>query len=108
VNQSGEAARRFPLLAIGSRPSCVDIRLTPFERPDMSTHCASSSHRPCPACGFAADDAHHVCDPERALERRMLDLRAEIDGFEREFSTYLETAHGVFAQWLAVRKRTLS
>jgi hypothetical protein len=75
----------------------------------MSTHYASSSSLPCPACGDSLDAAPgtaHVCDPERILDRLMVALKPEIDRFEHEFGLYLETAHGHLAQWLAERRRT--
>jgi hypothetical protein len=74
----------------------------------MSTHYASSSSLPCPACGDALDalpGAAHVCDPERVLDGLMLSLRPGIERFEHDFGIYLETAHGHLAQWLAERRR---
>ncbi|MDH4101933.1 MAG: hypothetical protein OEW52_00845 [Thermoleophilia bacterium] len=63
---------------------------------------------PCAECGasLAMDErADHVCDPERRLEYRLLQLRDEVDGFEDGLCGYLDSPQGRFAQWLAERDR---
>jgi hypothetical protein len=74
----------------------------------MSAFYASSSHMPCTECGVSvrvtASD-QHVCDPERRLDYRMIQLREEVAGFEESLRGFLESAHGRFAQWLAERER---
>ncbi len=72
----------------------------------MSTHSTNSSQLPCPSCGLSSGADSHVCELEIALDWRMLELRDEIEDFERAFWSYLETAHGTFAQWLAARRRS--
>lgn len=77
----------------------------------MSTHFSSSFNVLCPECGAslaAWTRAGHACDQERVLDRQLSELRAEIDGFEEQFWSYLESAHGGLAQWLAERRRTQS
>jgi hypothetical protein len=63
---------------------------------------------PCDECGASvgADERDtHVCDPERRLEYRIFQLRDEVAGFDAGLSGYLESAQGLFAQWLAERDR---
>jgi hypothetical protein len=74
----------------------------------MSTSFAHSSHMPCPECG--ASVAHgeadtHVCEPERLLDYRMFQLRAELAGFDGALGEYLDSPQGRFALWLAERER---
>lgn len=74
----------------------------------MSRFFASSSHMPCAECGASirvALQGEHVCDPERRLDYRMFQLRDEIAGFEDGLRSFLESAHGRFAAWLAERER---
>ncbi len=74
----------------------------------MSAFFASSSHMPCPECGVsvtAAQQNEHICDPERVLDYRMFQLRAEIEAFDEELGQFLESAHGRFGQWCAERDR---
>jgi hypothetical protein len=74
----------------------------------MSTSFAHSSHMPCPECGASVArgelDAHE-CDPERVLDFRMFQLRDEVAAFDGALGSYLDSAEGRFAQWLAERKR---
>jgi len=74
----------------------------------MSTFFAHSSHMPCPECGasVACGEADvHECDPERRLDYLMFQLHDEVSRFESVYRTYLDSARGRFAQWLAERER---
>jgi len=74
----------------------------------MSSAFAHSNYMPCDDCGAsveASELAGHVCDPERALEYRMFQLRDEVAGFDDGLRGYLESPQGRFAQWLAERDR---
>jgi hypothetical protein len=65
-------------------------------------------HMPCEDCGLslAREEAHeHVCDPERRLDYRMIQLRTEIERFGAELSAYLESPRGRFEVWWAARWR---
>lgn len=68
----------------------------------------TSQHMPCAECGaslrIGQRDAH-ACDPERRLEYRLFGLQDEVSTFDDELSTYLASAQGRFAQWLAERER---
>ena len=77
----------------------------------MSSAFAHSHYMPCEECGasLAADEREgHVCDPERRLEYRLVQLRDEVAAFEDGLHEYLESPHGRFAQWLAEHKRRRS
>jgi hypothetical protein len=64
---------------------------------------------PCPSCGASVAVAHdfgaHVCDDDRRLDFRLIELRAEIDRFADDLASWLGTPHGRFALWLAERER---
>lgn len=65
-------------------------------------------HLPCPDCGAAVERAErddHVCDPDRLLDYRMFQLRAEIEAVDDEFTAYLESPRGRFDAWCAERDR---
>jgi hypothetical protein len=66
------------------------------------------SQMPCPHCGAAV--AHgavdlHVCDQQRLLEYRLLQVRDEVAAFDAQLSTWLGSARGRFEVWLAERER---
>ena len=74
----------------------------------MSSAFAHSHYMPCAECvaSLATDErAEHACDPERRLEYRLFQLRAEVAGFEDGLRGYLDSPQGRFAQWLAERDR---
>lgn len=74
----------------------------------MSFAFAHSNYMPCDDCGASipvAQRNQHVCDPERALDYRLFQLRGEVRGFEDGLRAYLESPQGRFAQWLAARER---
>jgi hypothetical protein len=64
-------------------------------------------HMPCPDCGASIPaDEHagvHVCDEERRLDFRLVELGPEIARFDVELEHWLETPAGQFARWLAER-----
>lgn len=67
----------------------------PFPTPD---------HMPCANCGASlpvAVEATHVCDDDRLLDFRLVELRSEIAGFDADYSAWLETPEGRFAQFAA-------
>jgi hypothetical protein len=71
----------------------------PFPTPD---------HMPCPECGASvplAGDAAHVCDDERTLDFRLVELRPEIERFDGDLEQWLETPAGRFARFLAEHER---
>ena len=73
----------------------------------MSTFFASH-HMPCEECGASvhvAETDEHECNPSRALEYRLFQLRDEVASFDAVFSDYLGSPQGRFAQWLAERER---
>ena len=74
----------------------------------MSSAFAHSPYMPCSECGasLAAEErGDHVCEPERRLEYRLLQLRDEVAGFEDGLRGYLDSPQGRFAQWLAEHER---
>jgi hypothetical protein len=62
----------------------------------------------CSDCGASIERVRtedHVCKPERRLDYQVFQLREEVDGFDEEVATYLETPQGRFEQWYAARLR---
>jgi hypothetical protein len=80
-----------------------------FEERAMSMAFPTPDHMPCPDCGesvpVAPEAPGHVCDAERRLDFRLVELRAGIDRVEDDLGAWLETPAGRFARWLAERKR---
>jgi len=65
-------------------------------------------HMPCPDCGASvrvAADADHVCNDERRLDYRLIELRPEIERFAGDLTAWLETPAGRFARFLAEHDR---
>ena len=63
---------------------------------------------PCPDCGAslpAAGDQSHVCDDERRLDYRLVELRPEIERFANEYAAWLDTPEGRFARFLVEHDR---
>ncbi|MGZ4289429.1 MAG: hypothetical protein ACXVQQ_01340 [Gaiellaceae bacterium] len=74
----------------------------------MSLAFPTPAHMPCPDCGASvsvADATTHVCDEDRRLDYRLVELRPGIDRFDDELAGWLETPQGRFARWLAERGR---
>jgi hypothetical protein len=47
----------------------------------------------------------HVCDEERRLDFRLVELGPEIARFDVELEHWLDTPAGRFARWLAERRQ---
>jgi hypothetical protein len=65
-------------------------------------------HMPCPDCGASvpvANETEHICEAERLLDFRLVELRDEIDSFDAEYAAWLETPGGRFACFVAERYR---
>lgn len=63
----------------------------------------------CPGCGDGVPAralAVHVCDWWRWLDHQVALRREELDLFEDELGTYLESPRGRFDLWWAERNRT--
>jgi hypothetical protein len=74
----------------------------------MSLAFPQPDHMPCPECGASVPlkaDAAHVCDEERRLEFRLVELRPGIERFDNDLSQWLATPEGRFASWLAEHDR---
>jgi hypothetical protein len=67
-----------------------------------------SRYMPCVECGASVERAAfktHVCDAERLLDFRLVQLREEIAAFDAQLAAWLDSARGRFATWLAERER---
>jgi hypothetical protein len=65
-------------------------------------------HMPCQDCGASlpvAAEAIHVCEDERLVDFRLVELRLEIACFGEDFGVWLETPEGRFAQFVAEHDR---
>jgi hypothetical protein len=65
-------------------------------------------YMPCSECGasIARGQAEfHVCEPERRLDFLVLQLREEREGFDAQFTAYLESPRGRFESWYATLRR---
>jgi hypothetical protein len=74
----------------------------------MSLAFPSPDHLPCPDCGAslpAAGDAGHVCDDERRIDYRLVELQPGIERFDLDLAVWLETPGGRFARFIAERDR---
>jgi hypothetical protein len=83
-----DSARRLPIIVFGSFPQ--------------------SPYMPCPECGASlgrVEAGAHVCEGERLLDFRLFQLREEIAAFDAQLATWLASARGRFAAWLAERDR---
>jgi hypothetical protein len=61
-------------------------------------------HMPCPDCGASvpvAVETEHVCDEERLLDFRIVELGPEIAQFDDELAAWLVTPDGLFARFMA-------
>jgi hypothetical protein len=83
-----DSARRLPITVFGSFPQ--------------------SPYMPCPECGASVERAAvaaHACEGERLLDFRLFQLREEIAAFDSQLTTWLASARGRFAAWVAERDR---
>jgi hypothetical protein len=65
-------------------------------------------HTPCPHCGASVELSrfdNHVCDPDKKLDYHLYLVRDEVAAFDEELATWLASARGRFAAWLAERER---
>jgi hypothetical protein len=65
-------------------------------------------HLPCPECGASVAREHadsHTCDEARRLDYLVIQYQDELAGFEDELGAWLESPEGMFAAWLAERRR---
>jgi hypothetical protein len=65
-------------------------------------------HLPCPDCGASVARGaaeKHVCDEQRKLDYRLLQVRDEVAAFDGQLSAWLASARGRFEVWLAERER---
>jgi hypothetical protein len=63
---------------------------------------------PCDDCGASVrqgGDDEHVCERERWLDYQVFQRRAELEGFEVDLGSYLDTPQGRFDLWYAERQR---
>src|SRR3954454_1376651 len=66
-----------------------------------------SRYMPCEYCGESLDNAvphPHLCSPERRAEFQMFAMRDDVADFDNRFRAYLDSAHGRFDVWLAVKQ----
>jgi hypothetical protein len=66
------------------------------------------SHVPCPDCGASVPRGAidtHVCDEQRKLDYRLLQVREEVLAFDSQLSAWLGSARGRFEVWAAERER---
>src|SRR5215216_2697487 len=65
-------------------------------------------HMPCPECGESVaveERERHACDEERWTTYQLFQLRHEVDAFDDQLATYLESPRGRFELWDAARRR---
>ena len=66
------------------------------------------SHVPCPDCGASvpSEATHmHLCDEQRKLDHRLLQVHREVAAFDGQLSAWLASASGRFEVWLAENER---
>ena len=75
----------------------------------MSFAFPKPDHMPCPDCGASIPAGEgseaHVCDEQRRLDYRLVELRPGIERVADDLAVWLETPQGRFARWLAERDR---
>ena len=70
----------------------------------MSLAFPTPDHMPCPDCGASlpvAGDGAHVCDEERQLDFRLVELGPEIAYFDDDLAAWLDSPDGRFARFIA-------
>ena len=76
---------------------------------NMSIPFPTPDHMPCPECGASvavSDGAgSHLCDHERRVDYRLLELHPAIEQFDSDLAAWLDSPAGRFEQWLAERNR---
>jgi hypothetical protein len=75
----------------------------------MSFAFPTPDHMPCPDCGasipVAGGSTAHVCDEDRRLDYKLVELRPGIERVGDDLAEWLETPQGRFARWLAEHDR---
>jgi hypothetical protein len=74
----------------------------------MSGFLSDHPYLPCPECGASLERSErdtHVCDAERRLDYKFLQLRPELEAFDPELREWLASPQGLFASWEAERDR---
>jgi hypothetical protein len=74
----------------------------------MALEFPTPDHMPCPDCGASLPvdgNSDHVCDDERLVDYRFVELRPEIERFGDDYAAWLETPEGRFAQFTAEHDR---
>jgi hypothetical protein len=64
---------------------------------------------PCPECGASVRrglEDEHVCEEERLIRYRMIQLQEGIVRFDSDLAEYLDSPRGRFAAWYAARERS--
>jgi hypothetical protein len=64
---------------------------------------------PCSECGASlarGEEDRHVCDEHRRLKYQLIQLRAEVAGFDDHLAAYLDSPQGRFELWYAARERS--
>ena len=67
------------------------------------------AYMPCSECGASVargEEKGHVCDEERRLSYRLIQLRDEIAAFEDDLAAYLDSPRGRFEAWYAAWERS--
>jgi hypothetical protein len=86
-------------------------RTSPGTLTAMSFAFPSPDYMPCPDCGASlpvdGGENPHVCEEERRVEYRLVELQPEIEQFDGDLAAWLDTPAGRFEQWLAERNRDL-
>jgi hypothetical protein len=62
----------------------------------------------CSECGATVAKGEldaHECDPQRRADHQLSKLHPELERFDVDLATWLETPEGRFAQWDAERRR---
>jgi hypothetical protein len=66
------------------------------------------THLPCPSCGasVARDSVgEHLCDEEQRSRYERFQARVEVDRFDAELTTWLDTPAGRFEVFYAAHRR---
>jgi len=75
----------------------------------MSFAFPTPDHMPCPQCGASiptgGGSEAHVCEEERRLDYKLVELSPGIERVGDDLAEWLETPHGRFARWLAEHDR---
>ncbi len=65
-------------------------------------------YMPCVECGASVglnETELHVCELERRLDYTLFQLRDELQHFDEQLTTYLDSSRGRFETWYAAKRR---